>query len=179
MIHQWKLSLMAVFLGSRVVPYVLLLVPYFQVFNATSLLSQPWAIGIAYGVLTLPTTVLVLNSYYVDFPQEHIEAATVDGLGEFASYLRIVLPHSKGALSAVGILALIYVLGEAKLGIVLPQESSSQTVTDGLLGFQGEFISSRGPLFAGLSLATVPVVVLNLIFNRYITKGLALGGVFR
>jgi raffinose/stachyose/melibiose transport system permease protein len=170
---------LAVFLGSSVVPFVLLLVPYFQVFNAASLLSQPWAIGVAYGVLTLPTTVLVLNSYYVDFPQELIEAATVDGLGEFAAYIRIVLPLSKGALSAVGMLALIYVWGEAQLGIVLLQDSSSQTVTVGMLGFQGEFISSLGPLFAGLSLATVPVVAVYLIFNRYITKGIALGGVFR
>ena len=169
----------AVFLVGQVVPFVLLLIPYYQAFDALSLVSNPAALGVAYGVLTLPTTVLVLNSFYADFPQELIEAATVDGLGEFAAYLRIVLPLSKGAITAVGMLALIYVWGEAQLGIVLLQTADSQTITVGMLGFQGQFTSSLGPIFAGLSLASVPVIALYLIFNRFITKGIALGGVFR
>lgn len=172
-------AFLAVFLGGQVVPFVLILVPYFQVFNALSILSNPAALGVAYGVLTLPTTVLVLNSFFTDFPQELIEAATVDGLGEFSAYLRIVLPLSKGAITAVGMLALIYVWGEAQLGVVLLQSPQSQTVTVGLLGFQGQFTSDLGPLFAGLSIASIPVIVIYLIFNRFITKGIALGGVFR
>jgi len=169
----------AVFLVAQVVPFVLLIVPYFQVFNALEILSNPAAIGVAYGVLTLPTTVLVLRGFYTDFPQELIEAATVDGLGEFAAYLRIVLPLSKGALTAVGMLALVYVWGEAQLGIVLLQSPASQTVTIGMLGFQGQFTSDLGPIFAGLTLASIPVIVVYLIFNRFVTKGIALGGVFR
>ncbi|MCU1529897.1 MAG: transporter [Frondihabitans sp.] len=172
-------AFLGVFLGGQVVPFVLILVPYFQVFNALSILSQPAALGVAYGVLTLPTTVLVLTSFFTDFPQELIEAATVDGLGEFSAYLRIVLPLSKGAITAVGMLALIYVWGEAQLGIVLLQTPNSQTVTVGLLGFQGQFTSDLGPLFAGLSIASIPVIIIYLIFNRFITKGIALGGVFR
>jgi raffinose/stachyose/melibiose transport system permease protein len=176
---RYRSAFLAVFLFGQVVPFVLILVPYFQVFNALSILSNPAALGVAYGVLTLPTTVLVLNSFFSDFPQELIEAATVDGLGEFPAYLRIVLPLSKGAITAVGMLALIYVWGEAQLGVVLLQSPQSQTVTVGLLGFQGQFTSSLGPVFAGLSIASIPVIVIYLIFNRFITKGIALGGVFR
>jgi ABC-type glycerol-3-phosphate transport system permease component len=170
---------LAVFLVGQVVPFVLILVPYYQAFNALSVLSNPAALGVAYGVLTLPTTVLVLNSFYTDFPQELVEAAAVDGLGEFVAYLRIVLPLSKGAITAVGMLALIYVWGEAQLGIVLLQDPGSQTITVGMLGFQGQFTSDLGPIFAGLSLASIPVIVIYLVFNRFITKGIALGGVFR
>ncbi|GLI26655.1 ABC transporter permease [Agromyces rhizosphaerae] len=170
---------LAIFLTASVVPFVLIIIPYFQVFNALSLLSQPAVLGVTYGVLTLPTTVLVLTSYYADFPQELIESATVDGLGEFSAYLQIVLPLSKGALTAVGMLALVFVWAEAQLGIVLLQESTSQTVSVGVLGFQGQFTAQLGPLFAGLSIATIPVIIIYLIFNRFITKGIALGGVFR
>ena len=174
--RTWFLS---VFLAAQVIPFVLILVTYFQVANTLSLLNQPGVLGVCYGVLSMPTTVLVLNSYFKDFPQELIEAATVDGLGEFSAYLRIVLPLSKGALTAVGMLTLVYVWGEAQLGIVMLQTSASQTVSIGMLGFQGEFTSDLGPLFAGLSLATLPVIVLYLIFNSHVTKGIALGGVFR
>ncbi|WP_062467428.1 carbohydrate ABC transporter permease [Demequina maris] len=169
----------AVFVSASIVPFVLLIIPYFQTYNAFSLLSQPAVIGVTYGVLTLPTTVLVLHSYYADFPHELIEASTVDGLGEFAAFMRIVLPLSKGALTAVGMLALVFVWAEAQLGIVLLQEATSQTVSVGLLGFKGQFTAQLGPLFAGLSIATIPVVVLYLVFNRYITKGIALGGAFK
>lgn len=176
---RWRSAFLAVFLVGQVVPFVLIIVPYFQVANDLSLLNQPAVLGVVYGVLALPTTVLVLNSYYTDFPHELIEAATVDGLGEFAAYLRIVLPLSKGALTAVGMLTLVYVWGEAQLGIVMLQSPQSQTVSIGMLGFQGQFVSDLGPLFAGLSLATIPVIILYLIFNRFVTKGIALGGVFR
>ncbi len=172
-------AFLGVFLVGQVVPFVLIIVPYFQVANELSLLNQPAVLGVVYGVLAMPTTVLVLNSYYADFPYELIEAATVDGLGEFAAYLRVVLPLSKGALTAVGMLMLVYVWGEAQLGIVMLQTPQSQTVSIGMLGFQGQFVSDLGPLFAGLSLATIPVIILYLVFNRFVTKGIALGGVFR
>ena len=70
-------------------------------------------------------------------------------------------------------------MGETQLGIVLLQTPSSQTVAVGVLGFQGEFVTGYGPIFAGLSIATIPVIILYLGFNRFVRKGIALGGVFR
>lgn len=167
------------FIVGQVIPFVLLVIPYYQAFNAVALLSNPAAIGVAYGVLALPTTTLVLHSYYADFPSELIEAGTVDGLSEFAAYVRVVLPLSRGALTSVGMLALIYVWGEAQLGIVLLQDPNAQTLTLGMLGFQGQFSSNLGPIFAGLTIGSIPIIALYLIFSRYVTKGIALGGVFR
>lgn len=174
--RQWFLR---VFLLGSVVPFVLIVIPLYQGYNSLGAVNKPVALGIAYGVLSLPTTVLVLSSYYADFPHELIEAAACDGLGQFSAYLRIVLPLSKAAITAVGIVVLVYVWGEAQLGIILLQEPTSQTVAVGMLGFQGEFTSSLGPIFAGLSIATIPVIILYLAFNRFISKGIALGGVFR
>lgn len=174
--RQWFLRF---FLLGSVVPFVIILIPYFQAYNALGLLNNPVALGVIYAVLTLPTTVLVLHSYFLDFPVELIEAAALDGLGEFEAYLRVVLPLSKAALTAVGIIALVYVWGEAQIGIVLLQQPVNQTVSVGMLSFQGQFTSELGPLFAGLSIATIPVIVLYLVFNRQISKGIALGGVFR
>lgn len=174
--RQW---LLRGFLLGQVVPLVLTLIPYYQAYNNLSLLNSPAALGIIYGVLSLPTTVLVLTSYFADFPAELIEAAVIDGLGEFAAYLRVVLPLSKAAITAVGIVNLVWVWGEAQLGIVLLQAPEKQTVAVGMLSFQGQFTAALGPLFAGLSIATIPVIVLYLIFNRFISKGIALGGVFR
>lgn len=170
---------LSLFLLGSVVPFVLLLIPYYSAFNALALLSTPWALGVAYGVLGLPTTVLVLTAFFADFPDELVEAAQLDGLGDFAAFRRIVLPLSRAALAAVGLLEVIGAWGETQLAFVILQDANSQTVAIGVLGFQGRYTSQLGPLFAGLTIAAIPVIVLYLIFNRYITKGIALGGVFR
>ncbi|MEA5117993.1 MAG: carbohydrate ABC transporter permease [Propionicimonas sp.] len=167
------------FMVANVVPLVLVVVPYFQIFNAVSMLNQPLLLGVAYGALALPTTVLVLGAFYADFPHELIEAAAIDGLGELSAFARIVAPLSKGAFTAVAMLALVFVWGEAQLGIVLLQDPDAQTLTVGLLGFKGQFYASLGPLFAGLSLAALPIIGVYLVFQRHVTKGIALGGVFR
>jgi raffinose/stachyose/melibiose transport system permease protein len=167
----------ALFLTAQVVPFVVIVVPYFQTFNALLLLSHPAAIGVAYGVLSLPTVVLVMHSYFSDFPTEILEANAVDGLSEFRSFIIMVLPLSKAALIASGMLVLIFIWGEAQLGVVLLQDATSQTVSVGMLGYEGTFVTNLGALFAGLSIAMLPLIILYLIFQRFVTKGIALGGV--
>lgn len=71
------------------------------------------------------------------------------------------------------------VWGETQIAIVLLGRATSRTIPVGLLAFQGDFQTNMGAVFAGLAIATVPVVVLFLVFQRHITKGIALGGVFR
>jgi ABC-type glycerol-3-phosphate transport system permease component len=63
--------------------------------------------------------------------------------------------------------------------VVLLQTGDSQTVPVGLLSFQGQYTTDQGALFAGLSLASIPIILLYLIFHKNVTKGIALGGVFK
>jgi raffinose/stachyose/melibiose transport system permease protein len=168
----------AVMVGT-VVPFILLIVPYYRIYDGLGLLDNPSAIGLAYGALALPATFLVLYAHFVDFPPSLLDAGKVDGLGEMGSYWRLVLPLSKGALTTVGALLIIFVWNEAQLGIVLLQSPADQTVSVGLLEFQGIFTTELGYMFAGLTLASVPVIVFYLIFHRTVTRGIALGGVFR
>ena len=77
----------------------------------------------------------------------------------------------------MGIITLVYVWGEAQIGIILfnaPQPDRRGWSP----GFRGQWQAAFGPMFAGLSIATIPVIILYLVFNRYVTKGLALGAAF-
>lgn len=175
-LRVWYLRL---FVLGTVVPLVLLLIPYYQAYSVLGLIDSPVALGVGYGALGLPTTVLVLNAFYRDFPKDITEAAAIDGLGDVATYLRIVLPLSKGALTGVSMLLLVWVWSETQLGIVLLQDSTRQTVAVGLLGFRSQFTSDLGPLFAGLTISMTPILALYLFFSRFVAKGIALGGSFR
>jgi raffinose/stachyose/melibiose transport system permease protein len=172
-------TVQGVLIACTVLPLALVIIPYYQAYNALHMLNEPAALGVAYGALALPTTVLLLQTYFIDFPADLLEASVVDGLGEWGSYFRVVLPLSKGPVTAVCMLTLLFVWGEGQIGLVLLQSAASQTISVGLLGYQGEWITQLGPEFAGLVIGIGPVLILYVIFNRYITKGIALGGVFR
>ena len=122
---------------------------------------------------------LILHSFYLGFPGELREAASLDGLGPVQTFVRIVLPLSKGPIVAVGMVNGFFVWGETQLAIVLLQDPESRTIPVGLLDFQGQFSANTGAIFAGLTMATIPLIALYLVFNRSIAKGVALGGVFR
>ena len=166
------------FLAAATLPLIMLLIPDDSAFNALSLLITLglWASD---ARLCLPTSVLILHGFYLGFPAELAEAAALDGLGLMRTFLKIVFPLSKGPLVAVGMINAFFVWGETQLAIVLLQTPDSRPIPVGLLDFKGQFSDNTGAIFAGLTLATVPVVLLYLVFNRSIAKGIALGGVFR
>ncbi len=167
------------FLVATTLPLIMLLIPYYSAFSSLTLLSAPWALGVVYVALCLPTCVLILHGFYMGFPGELREAASLDGLGIIATFARIVLPLSKGPIVAVGMVNGFFVWGETQLAIVLLQTPSSRTIPVGLLDFQGQFSNNTGAMFAGLTLATIPLVIIYVVFNKSIAKGIALGGVSR
>lgn len=174
--EKWRRRFLNVFVVASVVPLILMIIPFYQVYNALGVLNQPWAVGIAYAVITLPTTILIMQAFYVDFPKELCEAAALDGAGPWWTYLWIVLPLSKGAVTAVSLLVLIFVWGETQVGVILLQDSLAQTVPVGLLSFQGQWTTNLGALFAGLAIASFPIMAIYLIFSKQITKGITMGG---
>jgi len=166
-------------LVATVMPLVMLLIPYYTAFNAIGLLSNPLALGVVYAALCLPTCTLILHSFYLGFPTELRDAAAVDGLGIFRTFVRIALPLSKGPIVAVAMVNGFFIWGETQVAIVLLQDPLSRTIPVGLLAFRGQFTTNTGGIFAGLAIATIPVILLYLAFNRSVAKGVALGGAFR
>ena len=176
---RWRARALFLPLIATIIPTVALLIPFFQVFNAWGLINNPVALGVLYAGLCLPMTILILHAFFVDFPPELREAAAIDGLGHLTTFSRIVVPLSQPSLLAVSLLNLIWVWGETQIAIVLMQKASSQTIPVGVLTFQSTFMSDLGPIFAGLSLATVPVMVVYFVFNKTISRGVSMGGTFR
>lgn len=84
-----KLTLLA-----AVTSVVMLLIPYYQAAGALGVLSNPWALAIFYAAVILPNTIMIMYSFYLGFPRELTEAASLDGLGLLATFRRIVLPLS-------------------------------------------------------------------------------------
>jgi ABC-type glycerol-3-phosphate transport system permease component len=175
--RQWNQRILLFVIAGTVVPIILLVIPYFRAFNELGLLNNPVATGVVYGALNIPTAFLLMNRFFIDFPREVLEAGLLDGLGPLRILLKLVLPLSKGQIVAVSILNLVFAWTDYQISIVLLNRRDSQPISVGLLSFIGDFSADYGPMFAGLALASLPILLLYIIFSRYITKGIALGGV--
>ena len=168
---------MVTVLSGTVVPTILLVIPYFKAYNQYHMLNKPIFAGLAYGVLAIPTTFLLMNRFFLDFPREVLEAGLLDGLSNSKIFRKLVLPLSVGQIVSVGILTLIWAWGDSQIAIVLLQSQESQPISVGMLSFAADFTTNLGGTFAGLSMAAIPPVILYIILSKYVTKGIALGGI--
>ena len=155
----------------------MLVIPYFKAYNQFGLLNKPIVTGVAYGVLAIPTTFLLMNRFFLDFPREVLEAGLLDGLSNSKIFRKLVLPLSVGQIVSVGILTLIWAWGDSQIAIVLLQSQSAQPISVGMLSFAADFTTNLGATFAGLSMAAIPPIILYVILSKYVTKGIALGGI--
>ena len=157
------------------VPLIVAVIPLYELLASWQLLDSSVGIALVYAAFIVPTVTIIMRSFFATFPKDMLEAATIDGCSELGLLWRIVLPVSKGGLVGVLILSLIYVWGEVQFAIVLLTRPESKTLAIGLLGFQGQYLTNEGALFAGLALATVPILIAYLLLQRHITRGLTLG----
>lgn len=174
---RWNQRILLVVIAGTIVPIILLVIPFFRAYNELGLLNNPWATGVVYGVLNIPTAFLLMNRFFIDFPREMLEAGLIDGLGPIRTLFKLVLPLSKGQIVAVSVLNMVFSWTDYQISIVLLNRRDSQPISVGLLSFIGDFSADYGPMFAGLSLGSVPIIIVYVIFSRYITKGIALGGI--
>ena len=164
---------------AAIVPLALIIIPLYEGMNLLGLLSDPAATGIVYGALALPTAILIFYGGLVDFPAELLEAAALDGNSELGTLWRVVVPLSGGIIIAVMVIILVFAWGEAQIGIILLQSPQSKTLAVGLLGFEGEYVSNYGAIYAGLAISTVPIALIYLAVNGKVRRGISLAGMSR
>jgi ABC-type glycerol-3-phosphate transport system permease component len=157
------------------VPAVVTWVPLFSLAQDLGMLSSPPALGLIYAALIVPMATVLMRAYFVSFPLDLIEAAQIDGAGEWRAFLLVVLPLSFGTLVAVGLVQGIQLWNELALAAVLLVAPGSRTLTIGLALFQGQQLVDRAGQFATLMLMVAPIVIVYFAFERRITEGIRLG----
>ncbi|MGH3365813.1 MAG: carbohydrate ABC transporter permease [Nocardioidaceae bacterium] len=163
------------FAAGMMFPVFLAIVPLFFVVENLGLLSTYHGLILVYVAYSLPFTVFFMHAFFRTLPTEYAEAAVVDGCSHTGVFFRVMLPMAKPGLLSVGI---FNVLGQWNQ-FVLPQFLSPEqpVLAQGiatLLASQ-RYEGDWGVLFAALTVAMVPVVIVYLIFYRQIQAGLTAG----
>jgi ABC-type glycerol-3-phosphate transport system permease component len=158
-----------------VIPPIVLLIPQFKLMSAAGLVNNPLSVIIIYIGLMLPFTVYLLRNFFVSFPDELLDAAALDGSGALTTLWRVVLPVSRPALITVIIVNFVFAWNELLIALVFLQSEGSRTLVVGLTVFRSRFSLDVPVLMAGLTFATVPVILVYLFGQRYLVRGLLAG----
>jgi len=176
-IFPGKEIIFILFLSLLMIPGILTLVPRFLVVRDLKLLNTYWALILPYiaGGQVMP--VFILRSFFSSLPKELFEAAKIDGASESQCFLKIALPLSKSILFTVSLMNFLNTWNEYIWPLVTVTKAELFPITVGLVVFQSRYSGSAawGPLFAGYTIAALPIVILFLFTMRYYIAGITSG----
>ena len=172
-----RTSLLLLYLGSRMVPGIALIVPLYLVIQRAGLLDSLAALVVTYLTFTLPFTIWLLKSYFQGIPRELEEAALVDGCGFWRMMGRVLLPAAAPGLVAAAMFAFMTAWNDYLFAVILTSSMAAKTAPVVVAGFATDVTTERTLMAAGGVLAVLPPLVLAFLFQRLIVQGLVSGAV--
>jgi multiple sugar transport system permease protein len=159
------------------VPPALLFIPLFSVMSFLRLIDTHQGLILAYLSFSVPFSTWLLMGYFRSVPLELEEAALVDGCSRLGSLIRVILPMSLPALAVVTFFSFTQSWNEFLYANVFVNSVEVRTITTGLSLFVVEDVFFWGPMMGASFLSTLPPLIMYLIFQRWVVKGLTLGAV--
>jgi N-acetylglucosamine transport system permease protein len=167
------------FVGGMMFPVFLALVPLFFVVEQLGLLGTYPGLILVYAAYAVPFTVFFLHAFFRTLPGEVAEAAFLDGCSHSGVFFRVMLPLARPGLVAVGIFNFLGLWNQYLLPLVLNPDPDRYVLAQGLaaLSVSQGYRSDWSGLFAGLTIAMLPVLIAYVAFQRHIRAGMTAGAV--
>ncbi len=164
-----------VYVAGTMLPFQILLLPVFRLTNELGLYDTYGALILIHIAFQLGFCTFVMRNFMRTVPSEILDAARVDGCGEFRIYWQIMLPLSLPSLAALATLEFTWVFNDFLWALILLQSDSLRPVTAGLATLRGQYVTDWPLITAGALLATLPTVLVFVFLQRYFIQGLTLG----
>ncbi len=158
-------------------PIPTLVIPIFQINKALGLNDTYLGLILPYTALGVPFAIVILRSFFAGFLKEIEEAAVLDGCTPFGIYWRIMMPVSWPSIAVVIIWQFMISWNEFILALVTMNSNQVKPLTLVPLVYSGQFMMRPGPMFAILTLITLPVIVVYYLMQRFMVSGLTAGAV--
>lgn len=165
------------FLAGLMVPLKLAIIPLFIQMRDLGLLDSRLGLVILYTAMGLPSTVFIMTGFLRTLPKELEDAARIDGASDLRIMLSIMLPLAKPAMVISAIHNAVPVWNDFFFPLVFVQTDARKTLPQGLTAFMGEYTTNWGVLFAGLTLAALPITIVYILLSRQFIQGMTSGAV--
>jgi multiple sugar transport system permease protein len=165
-----------VLMSFRFVPFIAFVIPLYLIYQQVGLYNTHAGLILAYQLITLPFTIWMLRSFFLEVPLEIQEAATIDGCSWLGVLCRVILPLSLPGISVTVILGFMFTWNAFNYPLMLAGRQTFP-VTVGAIQFISYEQVLWGQMAAATIVAALPQLVLSLMVQKYIVRGLTMGAV--
>jgi len=163
------------FLLGIILPFQLALVPLYRMVKDAGLLGSYTSMVLFYTGLQAPFTIFLYTGFLRALPREYGEAALVDGATHWQSFRRVTFPLLRPITGTVIILNAVFIWNDFLTPLIYLGGSPNETIPVVVYQFVGQYVSNWGYIFAAVVLATLPMLILFLLLQRFVIKGFSSG----
>ena len=156
-------------------PKQVILIPLLREMSSLKLYDTIWAV--IFPIVGWPFGVFLLKQFAEGIPTEMVEACRIDGASEWRTFTDVMFPMIKPGVGACAIFTFINSWNDYFMQLIMLTANKNLTIALGISTMQGESSTDYGLLMAGSALASVPIIIVFLIFQKYFTKGITMGAV--
>lgn len=164
-------------IGTLVIPVQAIIYPLYDVLLRTHLVGQYPGLILGYAAFGLPLGTFLLSAHFRSIPNELVEAAKIDGAGHLRTLFQVLAPASVPPLAALSILNLVWMWNDLILPLVTMGGGPNRTLMVGVSLLIGQYDISIPLVSAGLIVALLPVLIVYLVFQRHLVRGVLAGAV--
>jgi multiple sugar transport system permease protein len=165
-------------LSTRMMAPAIVAVPIFFLFKSVGLLDSIWALMLIYAAINLSLVTWIIRSYMLDIPKELEDAARTDGAGDLRILWEIIIPACLPGIITAAVIAAIFAINEFLFTLLIASTSGAYTMSVALANFTG---GSDGVIYNAIALvsfiAFVPVLILVILIQKHLSRGLTMGAV--
>jgi ABC-type glycerol-3-phosphate transport system permease component len=172
-----RASLLAISTSLMAVPPVVMIVPLFVLYTRLNMVSTYSGAILIYAGLITPFSVYLLTTFFRTVPRELYEAAHIDGAGQFTILMKVVLPLSLPALVTLVVVNSLYVWNDLLIAIIFLQDDAKRTLMAGISVFSGRYNNQVPLTMAGMVIASAPMFILYVLFQKQFIRGLMSGAI--
>ena len=167
--------LFTIIICAMALPKQVIVIPLAQEMKLLHMSDTLWAVILP--TVGWPFGVFLMKQFSETIPNEILEAARVDGAGELKSFFSVVCPMIKPGIGALAIFTFVNTWNDYFLQLVMLTSEEKWTLPLAIANMQGEMSSDFGLIMAGAALASIPIIVVFIAFQKYFTQGIAMGAV--
>lgn len=156
-------------------PKQVILIPLIREMSSLKLYDTISAV--IFPIVGWPFGVFLIKQFAESIPGEILEAARIDGAGEMRTFTQIVFPMIKPGVGALAIFTFINSWNDYFMQLIMLSSTKNLTISLGIAKMQAENSTDYGLIMAGAALASVPIIIVFLIFQKYFTRGITMGAV--
>ena len=162
---------------SLVVPTTALLQPVYSVVNTMGLYDTKMGLILVYTAINMPMSLLILRGTFQSIPRALEEAAYLDGAGFLRTFFQIVMPCAKGGLTSAAVLTFLNSWNEFTFALMLTNGQDARTLPLSLSYFTAQFSFNYTAMFAAVTIAVIPSIIVFAVFQEQVVSSLTAGSV--